>query len=303
MRDTYALLGHPLRFSLSPAMHAAAFEDAGLDATYVLRPTPAEPGERALREAFEALRAGRLAGANVTVPHKVAARHLVEDESGVVTRVGAVNTIVRRPDGLLCGENTDASGFLHVLRGMGLDQGHGRLALLLGAGGAARAVAGVLLQAGWRVTVLNRSTGRAAVLASHMIRHFHGAVLSTGSLDPDDVTRRAGEAALVVNATPIGAAPAPDRAPQPTDSASPWPLDRPWPAELALIDLVAWPTETVLVHHARAAGAPAEGGLGLLVAQAAASFRLWTGRPAPLALMRAAAEAEITRQRAPRNGR
>jgi shikimate dehydrogenase len=300
MSDRYALLGHPLPFSLSPAMHAAAFAHAGLDATYELRPTPTAPGEPALRAAFADLRAGRLSGANVTVPHKVAARHMVEDESGVVTRVGAVNTIVRRPDGLLCGENTDASGFLHVLRGMDLDQGHGRRALLLGAGGAARAVAGVLLQAGWQVTVLNRSSGRAAVLASHMIRHFHGAVLSTGPLNPEQVQRRSADVALVVNATPIGAG-AHDAPPHPT--ASPWPLSRPWPAELALIDLVAWPTETVLVRHARASGARAEGGLGMLVAQAAASFRLWTGLPAPLEVMRAAAEAEIARQSAPRNGR
>lgn len=301
MSDIYALIGHPLRFSLSPAMHNAALAEAGLDARYELRPTQLEPGERALRAVFDELRAGDLAGANITVPHKVAARHLVEDESGVVTRVGAVNTVVRRPDGLLRGENTDASGFLHVLRGLDLDQGFGRRALLLGAGGAARAVAGVLLQAGWQVEVFNRSSGRAAVLASHMIRHFHGAVLSTGPLDPERVVAKAQEAALLVNATPIGAAPVDGVESLPP--ASPWPLSTPWPRDLSLIDLIAWPTESALVHHARDAGAVAEGGLGMLVAQAAASFRLWTDRPAPLATMHAAAEAELAGLAAPRNGR
>ncbi len=332
----YALVGDPVAASLSPALHVAAFAEAGIDARYVLRPTPSAPGDAPLRAAFEDLQDARLAGANITVPHKVAARHLVQDESGIVTRVGAVNTIVRDPDGLLRGENTDASGFLHVLRGMGLEDGRGRHAVLLGAGGAARAVAGVLLHGGWTVDVLNRSSGRAAVLAGQMSRHVRGAVVSTCLLDDATVVHRAARAALLVNATPVGAAGVPTiTAPEIQDLAdparesaaesatgsaaepaakslseppalsaagsatvaSPWPLDVPWPADLALIDLIAWPTETALVHHARAAGAAAEGGLGMLVAQAAASFRLWTGLPAPIETMHAAATAEIARRR------
>lgn len=281
MSATYALLGHPLSFSLSPAMHRAAFRARGIDARYELRPTPPE----GLRDALEALRRGDLAGANVTIPHKVAAAQLVEDESGVVRRVGAVNTILRTPEGFLRGENTDASGFLHVLRGLGMDDGRGRRAALLGAGGAARAVGGVLLQAGYALDVLNRSAGRSGVLASQLYRHFRGAMINTAPFDEATILELGARADLLVNATPLGAAPEVE--------ASPWPRSAPIPASLTVIDLVAWPTDTALVWHAREGGARAEGGLGMLVAQAARSFQLWTGQAPPLAEMRAAAEAAL----------
>ena len=285
---TYALVGHPLDFSLSPAMHTAAFAAHGINARYILRPT--RPGT--LEVVLTALRAGELDGVNITVPHKVAAAQLVEDESGVVRRIGAVNTIVRDPAGFWRGENTDASGFLHVLRRMRLDDGRERRAVVLGAGGAARAVVGVLLQAGYAVRVHNRSSARAAVLASHLNRHFPGSMIGTAPADVDAIRSSVlgqGERprsdherpTLVVNATPIGAGAG--------STDSPWPLDTPWPAEVALIDLVAWPPESALVHHARAAGAVAEGGLEMLVAQAAAAFRLWTGEAAPIRTMRRAA--------------
>lgn len=335
---TYALVGHPLGFSLSPAMHEAAFAAHGIDARYVLRPTPPD----ALDAVFDALRSGELDGVNVTVPHKVAAASLVEDESGVVRRIGAVNTILRTGDGFWRGENTDVAGFLHVLRRLRLDDGRAKRAVVLGAGGAARAVVAVLLQAGYAVRVLNRSSARAAVLAGHLQRHFPGAMLGTGPADieaivssilgregrkgraapgdpglgdgpshahdpgpvvspnpahdpsrgpsplpdrdpgrPPSVAGDPDRPALVVNATPVGAGLG--------SSESPWPLDMPWPAEVALVDLVAWPPESALVHHARACGATAEGGLEMLVAQAAAAFRLWTGQAAPIRTMRRAA--------------
>ena len=293
MTQTYALVGHPLKFSLSPAMHMAAFEAHGIDARYILRPTP--PG--ALPDVLEALRAGKLDGVNVTVPHKVAAAQLVEDESGVVRRIGAVNTIVRDEAGFWRGENTDATGFFHVLRRLRMDNGRGQRAVVLGAGGAARAVVGVLLQAGYAVDVHNRSSARAAVLASHLNRHFPGALLRTALFDESTIRASiAGEMArpapvgvsligvrpaLVVNATPLGAGSG--------GSESPWPLDTEWPADVALIDLIAWPPETALVLHAQKSGANAQGGLEMLVSQAAAAFRLWTGTAAPLRTMRSAA--------------
>lgn len=285
MTATYALVGWPLGHSLSPAMHQAAFDALGIDARYVLRPTP--PG--AFGEVMDALRAGELAGVNVTVPHKVAAALAVEDESGVVRRVGAVNTIVRTPEGFWRGENTDAAGFLHVLRRRGLDDGRGRRAVVLGAGGAARAVGGVLLQAGYAVQILARSSGTAAVAASHLARHVPGARVGTGPLEPAGIVARVGQGAggatLLVNATPIGSGA--------LEGQSPWPLDVAVPAGVTVIDLVAWPVETVLVRHARASGAAAEGGLEMLVAQAAHAFRLWTGRGLPLETMRVAARAAM----------
>ncbi len=310
---TYALVGYPLGFSLSPAMHTAAFAAHGIRARYVLRPTP--PG--ALGDVFDALRSGELDGVNVTVPHKVAAAQMVEDESGVVKRIGAVNTIVRDQAGFWRGENTDATGFVHVLRRMRLDDGRGRRGVVLGAGGAARAVVGVLLQAGFAVRVLNRSSARAAVLASHLNRHFPGALLSTGPFDVEVIKTAIlggdewvpellgddGNPALIVGQRdPLASADADAGSRRPTlvvnttslgaglgSVESPWPLDTKWPNEVALIDLVAWPPESALVLYARESGAIAEGGLEMLVAQAAASFRLWTGEAAPIRTMRKAA--------------
>lgn len=276
---TYALVGWPLLASASPDLHNAAFAAVGIDARYVLRPTPPEPG--ALAAVAEALKRGELAGVNVTVPHKVAMRALLEDESRLVQKTGAVNTVVVTADGHLRGENTDVAGFGAVVKGLGLADGRGRRAVVLGAGGAARAVVGVLLAGGWVVDVLNRSSGRAAVLARQLHRHFPGAELGTGPFTPSAVVDRTRGAALLVNATSIGAAPDVD--------ASPWPRDVALPQGVTVVDLVAHPAETALVRHARACGVAAEGGLTMLVGQAAAAFTLWTGVDAPLEAMRQAA--------------
>lgn len=276
---TYALVGWPLLASASPDMHNAAFAAVGVDARYVLRPTPPEPG--ALAAVADALRHGELAGVNVTVPHKVEMRALLEDESRLVLKTGAVNTIIVTAEGHLRGENTDVAGFGAVVKGLGLADGRGRRAVVLGAGGSARAVVGVLLAGGWVVDVLNRSSGRSAVLASQLHRHFPGAELGTGPFTPAAVVDRTRGAALLVNATSLGAAP--------DAGASPWPLDIAVPRGVAVVDLVAHPAETALVRHARDCGATAEGGLAMLVHQAAAAFTLWTGIDAPLEVMRRAA--------------
>ncbi|MEO8084262.1 MAG: shikimate dehydrogenase [Ardenticatenales bacterium] len=282
----YALIGHPLLASASPAMHNAAFAALGIDAAYTLRPTPAGP--TALATVAAALRSGELAGVNVTVPHKVDMRALLEDESRLVLKTGAVNTVLVTTEGHLRGENTDVAGFAHVLRALGRGDGRGRRAVVLGAGGSARAVVGVLLAGGYAVDVLNRSSGRAAVLVSHLHRHFPGAVLRTGPIDPAAIIAHAGpsahaaDAAVLVNATSVGAAP--------DVGACLWPLDVAVPAGVTVVDLVANPAETALVRHARASGATAEGGMEMLVRQAAASFELWTGIAAPVDVMRRAAE-------------
>ena len=198
-------------------------------------------------------------------------------------KTGAVNTLVVTAEGYVRGENTDVLGFGHALRAVGAAGGRGKRAVVLGAGGSARAVVGVLLAAGYAVEVLNRSSGRAAVLVSHLHRHFPGAVLGTGPIDPAAVVARAADAAVLVQTTSVGAA---------SDvGASLWPLDVPVPSGLVVVDLVAAPAETALVRHARSTGARAEGGLAMLIHQAAAAFTLWTGVPAPVEVMRCAAEA------------
>jgi len=301
---TYVLLGWPLGHSLSPGIHEAAFREAGVPGTYKCLPVSTS----GLPDVLADLRAGRWAGANVTIPHKMTVRSWVDEESELVMAVGAVNTIVRTTAGLR-GENTDVAGFAHALAVAGATDGRGRRAVVLGAGGGARAVCWALLAAGYAVTVLARSVARASVLAATLQRarsaiedgsaspgpaqlgsravaaerdpNRVGPLMTTGHLDSVNLVARAATADLLVNATPIGAAPEAD--------ACPWPADQTIPARLTVIDLVAWPPETRLVTLARADGARSHGGLEMLLAQAAASFALWTGQAPPLEAMRAAA--------------
>lgn len=257
-------------------MHGAAFRALGIAAEYRLCPTP--PAD--LPALMAALRSGELAGANLTVPHKTQALPLLEDASELAIGIGAVNTVVPDAEGRLRGENTDGAGFRYALERAGALEGRDRLALLLGAGGAARAVGYVLLRAGYRLRVLARSSAQSAILAAQLHRAHPAGQISTGPLRPEDMLRLAKEASLLVNTTPVGGAAMP--------GLSLWPEAAPLPPG-GLIDIVAWPLETPLVARARAEGLPAFGGLDMLLRQAARSFTLWTGQPAPEAAMRAAA--------------
>jgi shikimate dehydrogenase len=194
--------------------------------------------------------------------------------------IGAVNTIVVQEDQLI-GHNTDGDGFLAALREAGLEPVD-RHALVLGAGGAARAVVYALTQAGCAVAIYNRTVQRAAQLAHHMqdvgVRTPVTWVPITtvlADLDPAGFD-------LLVNATPVGMWPQID--------ASPWPETLPLPAHWAVFDLVYNPAETRLLAQARAAGAAAIGGLGMLIHQGALALERWTGHTPPMEVMRAAAE-------------
>jgi shikimate dehydrogenase len=272
------LLGWPVEHSLSPAMHNAAFSALGMDWAYV--PLPVYPDH--VGEAVRGLRAMGFAGANVTVPHKQAVMHHLDDIAQDALVIGAVNTISVRED-QLCGDNTDAAGFLASLEEAGLDVG-GIYAVVLGAGGAARAVAHALATGGARQVLLyNRHVQRAQQICRDMAR-FHTAVrfeahdlraLRDGSIG-DDVS-------LIVNTTSLGM--------WPETELSPWPAGVPVPGHLAVCDLVYNPSETLFLTQARAVGAETVGGLGMLVHQGAAAFRIWTGAAAPVEVMRAACQA------------
>ncbi len=269
------LLGWPVEHSLSPAMHNAAFAALGLDWAYV--PLPVYPDH--VGEALRGLRATGFAGANVTVPHKQAVMHHLDDIAQDALVIGAVNTISVRDD-QLCGDNTDAAGFLASLEEAGLDI-NGIYAAVLGAGGAARAVAHALATGGARqVLIYNRHVQRAQKVCSDMAR-FHTDVrfeahdlqtVRDGSIG-DDVS-------LIVNTTSLGM--------WPNTGKSAWPAEVPVPGHLAAYDLVYNPLETRFMTQARAAGAEAVGGLGMLVHQGAAAFRIWTGEAAPVEVMRTA---------------
>ncbi|MEJ2210271.1 MAG: shikimate dehydrogenase [Anaerolineae bacterium] len=269
------LLGWPVAHSVSPAMHNAAFRALGLPWHYDLLPVP--PDE--LAAAVAGLEGRGFCGANVTVPHKEAALGLVDEADAGARAIGAVNTLVRRGDGWL-GTNTDAAGFVAALRDGGFEPA-GRQALVLGAGGAARAVVHALAGAGCAVIVHNRTAERAARLCADLGAAAEvplAVAQSLTGLDPDAVD-------LLVNATPLGQWPA--------AGGSPWPQSLPLPAHWTVFDLVYNPLETRLLARARAAGAIAVDGLEMLVHQGALSFTLWTGRAAPLDVMRAAARQAV----------
>jgi shikimate dehydrogenase len=265
---TLGVIGWPVEHSLSPAIHNAAIEALALDLVYVA--LPVAPGS--LRDALEGLAALGFVGANVTMPHKTEAAAIVDERSDDATRLGAVNTIVVTEDGLV-GHNTDAPGFDRMLRhDEGVDPA-GRRALLYGAGGAARAVGLALARGGAeRITVAVRDPVRADPLRAAL--EGLGTALEVTTM----VGAPAVEADLIVNATPLGA----DGEELPTPALT---------EGMVVIDLLYRPALTPLLARARAAGATAAGGLGLLLHQAASSFELWTGQVPPLDVMSAAAVA------------
>jgi shikimate dehydrogenase len=273
------VMGWPIEHSLSPAMHNAAFGALGLDWCYV--PLAVPPAH--IAEAARGILALGLRGVNVTVPHKQAMLALVDDLTPEARAIGAVNTVLVEGKRML-GHNTDARGFLRAVREAGFAP-EGRPALVLGAGGAARAVVYALASVGAPVTICNRNVVRAERLADDMRAHFPGAELRGGPLDAAWLDQVAPQAALIVNATSVGM--------WPHTEPSPWPEGTPFPRQAWLYDLIYNPRETRLMRQARQAGLPTSDGLGMLVHQGAEAFRLWTGIEPPTDVMGAACEAAL----------
>lgn len=270
------LLAGTASYSLSPAMHNAAFSALGLPARYeALGLTEAE-----LPATVAGLREKAFYGANVTIPHKLAVLPLLDTLSEAARAIGAVNTIVNR-EGVLAGHNTDASGFLRALREDGRYDPAGREVTLLGAGGSARAVAYALLSAGVnRLGVYNRTPEKARALAAALAPY--GDVEVVGG---EQLAARVKGAALLVNTTSVGLA-------GDQEDASPLPQGV-LPREL-VCDIIYRPAQTRLLQEAAAAGLRVQNGLPMLVYQGAEAFALWTGLGAPVGVMRRAAEAVLT---------
>lgn len=243
----FELLGQGISYSASPAMMSAAFATLGLPHTYAIRDVaPAD-----LPAAVDALRASGMGGANVTTPHKAAVARLVDDITPDAETADSVNCVVRDGDRLI-GRNTDLPALVDELRSLRPD-GLGRV-VLLGAGGASRAVELAVTRLGGDLVRVARSDGSWARLADHLAA-----------------------ADLVINATPIGTAA--------NESPIPAALLR---SDLAVFDLVYRPSPTRLVREARAVGAPARAGGGMLLGQAWRSLESWLGIPAPIDAMRTA---------------
>ena len=261
-RRRLAVLGHPIAHSRSPAMQNAALRELGLAPEWSYEAIDVAP-ER-FEERVRAMPEEGFVGANVTVPHKPAALAVAEVASPAAREIGAANTLSFR-DGHLVAENTDAEGLLAALAGAPA----GKRALILGAGGAARAAVWGLVRAGADVAIWNRTEEKAAKLAREL-----GA----------SATQQADAAGfdLIVNATTVGL--------DPEASLDSLPLDAQAIHERqTVVDLAYGPSETELARRARTHGARVVDGLEVLVRQGAASLRIWTEAEPPLDVMRRAA--------------
>ncbi|MBZ6494632.1 shikimate dehydrogenase [Natrinema longum] len=266
--DVYGLLGNPVGHSLSPPMHEAAYDDCGLEARYVTF----EPDEGDIEDAIHGADALGIAGLNVTIPFKQAALEIVAPED-LATRIGAVNTIDFSGSGPPTGYNTDAVGALRALRDhdVGID---GARAVVVGAGGAGRAIAFGLADAGARVAIANRTEARAHALAEEVPRASgHGLAELEGLVANADV---------LVNATSVGM----------EEDATPVPADA-LHEELAVLDAVYRPLETRLLADAADAGATTVDGAWMLLYQGVEAFEIWTGRDAPVDVMNEALRARL----------
>lgn len=272
----FALLGHPVGHSLSPFMHNAAFKALGMNADYAL--FDVLPGD--IPRTLDDLRKKNYGGVNVTIPHKeaacrfLAAKHALTDTAKLLQ---SVNTVVFRPDGTLLGDNTDAPGFLDALKEAFRASPRGKKILLMGCGGAGRALALTCAMQGAEsilVADVNLAARRRLLLA--LRKAAPGLPVAGVSLDRARTAARGCD--LIIQATPVGMH-AGDPSLLPPESFHKGQL---------VFDLIYNPAVTPLLAVAKAAGARTANGLGMLLHQGVRAFRLWTGRKPPVAIMRAA---------------
>ena len=272
------LIGHPIAHSLSPAIQNAAFIHHGREERYELWDTEASRLEARIRD----LRGDGFLGANVTVPYKQAVMPYLDRLDSLAEETGAVNTIVNE-GGRLAGHNTDVTGFAQVLSAAGFSTKEAGV-VVLGAGGAARAVGLVLVREGAAsIDLCDIDIDRARALAEHLRSLSEGRTAVRAHAPSDAAFREAVTGCrLLINCTPAGT--------RHSDIEGRTPLDaEAIPSGALVFDLVYNPPLTPLMAAAEARGAQAVGGLSMLVYQAAASFKLWTGLDAPVDIMLAAA--------------
>jgi shikimate dehydrogenase len=268
MTKRVVLIGHPVAHSLSGAMQQAAFDDQGIDATYELW----DRAPIALADTIEELRGDDYLGANVTIPHKERVVPLVDRLTEEAHATGAVNTITKEGKRLV-GHNTDVPGFRVALDRLVGKQKMPRHAVVLGAGGGARAVVYGLITEGFqRVVVFNRHLHRAEGLVKHFGRSASHMELRAMPWHESIIEAELAKTKVLVNATSIGLAD--DQTPVPGELI---------PPELLVLDLIY--SRTRFLRDAEAAGCTVSDGEQMLLHQGAAAFTLWTGKPAPLELM------------------
>ncbi len=273
------VIGNPVEHSLSPAIHNAAFHALGLNIVYLAFRV------EAIGDAIRGLRAlGGFRGASVTIPHKISAMACVDRVDPTASHIGAINTIVVE-QGQLVGYNTDATGAVRALREGGAAL-KGESVVILGSGGAARAIAFALsTEPGLdRLTLLGIDEKERSVLAEDL-RTKASLSVQDAHLDDATLARVLPATQVLIHCTPVGMSPRTDGTCVPAELLHPG---------LTVMDIVYNPRETMLLKQAKAAGCRTIPGLEMFLNQAAAQFELWTNRPAPVAVMRAVLEARFT---------
>jgi shikimate dehydrogenase len=267
------VIGDPIEHTLSPIMHNAAFKALKLDFAFLAFKVKAADVEKAV----SGMRALGIHGLNVTMPHKSAVINYLDEVDQAAKAIGSVNTILNK-DGRLFGFNTDGVGALQALRENGVEP-RGKKVLLLGAGGAARAIAYTLAREADELVILNRTAKQAAELANLLKQTFDRKVVAD-TLSPNAIKDTLQDSDVLINATSVGMKPNANQTPVAFEWLRP---------DLAVMDIVYNPVETKLAKDAKAAGAKVVSGFEMLIYQGAASFEIWTGHSAPVEVMRHAA--------------
>ncbi len=272
------IIGQPVRHSLSPVFQNAAFKHAGLNWVYL--PFEVEPS--GLGDAIAGLKAAGCRGLNVTMPYKHAVIELLDGLSESASMVDAVNTIEFK-SGRLIGHNTDGRGFVASLREDAEFDPRGKSAIIIGAGGAARAVALALAQSGLsKLLILNRRPVKAEELMRLIFSRYPDCTVGVSQSPDSDIS----EYDLIVNTTPVGMEQSPGL-PNALEGIE---------VRQIVYDIIYWPLETEFLKLAKEKGARTMNGARMLLHQGAASFTVWTGRPAPLVEMTAALADELSSQ-------
>ena len=266
------IIGDPIEHTMSPVMHNAAFKNKGVDYVYL----PFRVKKEELGRAIEGMRALNIRGLNITIPHKVAVIQFLDELDPLADKIGAVNTIVN-DDGVLKGYNTDATGFLQALLERKIEPKE-KSVVILGAGGASRAISFILAERCAHIVILNRllELDWATELASRISQIFTKEVEAL-ELNKENLSRVLGKADILVNATSVGMSPDINETPVNSDLLRP---------NLVVYDIVYNPIKTRLQREAEVAGATVISGLDMLVWQGALAFEKWTGQKAPVNLMK-----------------
>jgi shikimate dehydrogenase len=267
-----ALIGDPVEHTMSPVMHNAAYKKLGLDYIYIpFRVAPAQ-----LASAVDGLRALNVRGFNVTIPHKVTVIPMLDGLDPIAEKIGAVNTVVNT-GGELRGYNTDAAGFLRALSESGVAPDDKNI-VVLGAGGAARAITYVLADKDINLTILNRQEELDwAEVIAELIKEDFDKVVRVLELCDEYLAEALQKADILINATSVGMSPAGDKSPVPAGLLR---------KDLVVFDVVYNPIDTRLLYEAKAVGARTISGIDMLAWQGALAFERWTGHSAPIDLMK-----------------